>query len=265
MSYLPAACPKCNSIILAPEQEAFVRCPGCVKNISTEDAIANLNDYCSVPANTMTMIEKCLVLEKKYGAEVSLPILGLLHEKYPQNEEILYLIVKMNEFQPYYVKEYLSSFKDVKKKVPFAEDFLTESMTVRNMEFAPMFEDYIENKLKPHRKSRYTELMRQLKESYTKRATGPSAITLLFMFYAVGAAMNLMGLIFFLFSDLPLFVYALVCLAILVTEMSLLFWHNRIFGNRIKSGDRERIFMMVYMSSIILLIGGVFIGGFVAI
>ncbi|MCL2755585.1 MAG: hypothetical protein FWE45_00855 [Firmicutes bacterium] len=262
--FKPAACPKCNSIILVQAGEAFVRCPGCTKNISVEDAWKNLDDFCSVPANTAAMIEKCIILEKKYGPDISMPILGLLHEKYPDNEEIMYLIVKTSGFDSIIVKDYLIKFKDDKKKVSFAEDFLTKALTVRNMEYISMFEDYIESKLRPARKERFKELMRELKASYVKTSTGANALMLLYAFYAIGAAINIAMVIFFLFSDLQLFIYVLVAAGTLGIEISLLYFHNRKFGNRLTTSDRERLFMVIYMATIVLVIGGVFVGGVVS-
>jgi len=260
MSYKPAACPKCDSIILAPNGEAFIRCPGCQKNISAEDALKILDDHCSIPSNTTEMIEKSLILEKKFGPEIAIPILALLHEKFPENEEILFLIVKMSDFQTQLVREYLTKFKDVPKKVSFAEDFLTNSLTVRNMEFVGMFEDYIKNKLRPHRQERFILLIRELKTSYTKSSNSTGALTLLFVFYVLSSVVNFAAVIFFMLSDLHLLWYAMIAFCVLGLEMMLLFLHNRAFGNRIKIGDRERILMIIYMSSIVILIGGVFIG-----
>jgi len=262
--FKPAACPKCNSIILVQKSEAFVRCPGCAKNISVEDAWKNLDDFCSVPANTGAMIEKCIILEKKYGSEVSMPILGLLHEKYPDNEEILYLFVKSSNFEPIIVKDYLTKFKDNKKQVSFAEDFLTKALTVRNMEYVSMFEDYIDSKLRPARKERFRDLIRELKASYVKSSTGANALTLLYVFYVIGAAINISMVLLFLFTDWQLFVYVLIAAGLLGLEISLLYLHNRKFGNRLTTSDRERLFMVAYMATIVLSIGGVFIGGLVS-
>jgi len=169
--------------------------------------------------------------------------------------------VRMSDYDSQVVRAYLSRFKNAKKQHPFTEDFLTQALTVRNMEFVGLFEEYIGTKLGPKRRQRYIDLIRELRERYAKSSNSDIAITLLYAFYIGFGVLNI-GLIFaFLFVAIPLWGTALIGLAFLGIQIGLLFGHNRMFGNRLTTTSTERLLMVIYMSSMIVAIGGVFIGG----
>jgi len=256
---LPAICPKCDELILVDKKEAFSQCALCEKTISAHEGIQSLQDYCSIPGNTNEVIERCIKLDEKYGPEVPLSILSIVAQNFPMNEQVAFLMVRMDGYEPLMVRDYLSRFKTSKKKAPFAEEFLDKAMTVRNMEFAGMFEIYIQ-RLMEHKRQRYIELMRTLMESYTKVSTSTRALTWLYGFYIGGGLINVAMVLWFIFDSMPLWLHALIAAAVLGVQISFLFLHNRRYGNRVKITDRERLLMTIYMSSIAVAIGGVFIG-----
>ena len=255
-----ARCPKCEKLLLCELSDVFVQCPHCEKNISVEESVELLQQICSNPALTSEILARCLEIERRHGPQLPLLVLSVVEEAFPLNEEVAFIILKISGFQSVLVRSYLSRFKNSKKKHPFAEDFLQEALTVRNMEFSPLFEEYIRAKLPPKRQQRYFELMRELRETYSKTSEGGRALTLLYIFYISAATLNLAMVVTFILVSWPLYVYAIIALFVLSVQISLLFLHNRAFGNRLKIADLEHLLMVIYMSSIAVAIGGTFLG-----
>lgn len=260
MAYLPALCPKCDVLILVDEKTPFVECPDCTKPIASSDARTALENYCMTPTNTSEIIARCLEIEDKHGPELPRAIMAILAHNFPMHEQVHYLVVKFGNYQPKLVESYLSRFKNEPKKVPFAEDFLSRALTLNNMEFVDMFQTYIETKLPRARQERYFELIRELKESYVKIADSSPSMALLYTLFTIGGIINT-GIVFlFLFLRMPIWAHVFIVFGILAVQMSLLFLHNRTFGNRLKISDRERLFMVLYMSSVVIAVGAVVIG-----
>ena len=259
---LPAICSKCDELIICDKRDAFSQCPLCEKTISAHESIQSLRDYCAIPANTNDVIERCLRIEQVYGPELPLSILSILAESFPFNEHVAFLIVRMTNYDQQIVKNYLTRFKNHKKKAPFAEEFLEKAMVVRNMEFANLFEEYIE-RLPSYKQDRYVKLMRELYQSYIKVATSSPALSFLYGFYVIGGLLNFGMMLWFILDNMPLWMHAIIAAGVLGLQICFLFVHNRRFGNRVKISDRERLIMVIYMSSIVIAIGGVFLGTFI--
>jgi len=265
MSFKPAFCPKCDDLILVSEKTPFVECPACDGAIAAEEAITKLEDHCRRPSNIQPMLSRCIEMEAEFGSELPTAILAILADSFPGNEQVHYLVTKMGGYQPQLVESYLVRFSKDRKKTPFAEDFLTEAMTVRNMEHMDLFEDYINNKVKSDRKAKYIELLRTLKQSYQKVADSSPSLTLLFSFFWISTIINVAFVFWFLFTRMPFWAHVLIVFGVLAVQMGILYLHNKTFGNRIKISDRERLFMVIYMSSAVIAIGAVFIGSLFSI
>ena len=263
MSFSPGICPECDRVIMASEKEIFVACPLCNKDISAVDSMKNLREFVTIPANIPTVIDICLQLEKRHGVDIPLIILHMVIENFPMNEEVAYLIVRMSGYETPEVRDFLSRFKNVKKKAPWAEDFLTGAITVRNMEYSAMFEEYILTKLPKFRHERFIQLLRDAKQAYTKVSTSPRAISTLYIFYAGCSAVNVALAIALVVLGINLLFSAFIGIAVLGLEIFLLFVHNRVYGNRMQITGIERHLMISYMVSIVLVIGGVFLGSLI--
>lgn len=247
------------------QKNIFVTCPKCGESISGEEGTKKLRDWVADPANTTDVIAKCLELEERFGSEIPMAILLMVEDAFPLNEKIAFLNLKFNNYQKAHVKNHLTRFAKIKAKgyLPWAEEFLNSAMTVRNMEYSDLFEDYINNKVISKRKDKLIEMMRGMRASYTKTSTSNPALGFLYTFYVSGAVLNLGLVILYLFLNMPIFIFVLITATILAVELFILFLHNRIFGNRMEISDNERLLMVIYMSSIAVAIGGTFIGAFV--
>lgn len=257
---LPALCNKCGFLILVDERTPFAECPQCKKAVVVEDAVAELEEFCKIPANTNDIILRCLEIEAQYGPELPRAVLAIIAYNFPTNEEIVFLIVRFSDYKPQLVQNYLSRFSKDKKQVPWANEFLNKALTVRNMEYADLFQTYIDNKVKKTHRARYIELLRTLKESYTKISNSSSAIALLHIFFAVFATINFSLLFVLLFTAMAFWANVLIVFGVLCLQISIMFLHNKIFGTRVKISQRERVFLTVYMSSLVVAIGAAFLG-----
>ncbi|MCL2851316.1 MAG: hypothetical protein FWE01_03055 [Firmicutes bacterium] len=246
-------------------KDPFVVCPLCEKNTSALEAIEGLDKICSDSSHTSEIIAKCIKMEARYGPEVPASVLSLVEKNFPMHEEVVYLVVKMNKYETLYVKSYLSRFANIKKKASFAEEFLTKTLTVRNMEYIELFETYIKSKLRPHRQKEYIELMRELKKSYVKVSSSPMVLWLLYALYLGGGAINVGMVAWFIIASLPLWAMALIATASIIGQVGLLYLHNRIFGNRYSMNTTEKLYMVIYLSTIVIATGGVFLGWLVRI
>ena len=266
MAYLPAVCPKCDHLILCQEGAVFVNCPSCSKNISSDRAVTLMRELCAKPDNVKQVIAEAVKLERQHGPELPLAILSILGENFPMNEDVAYLILRMSNYPPQMVCDYLTRFKSNKRKYypPFAEEFLTSTLTFRNMKFVEHFEEYVAKRLPQMRQDRYNELIAELKKQYTGASTSHTALILLYTHYIGCALVNITLTMLYIFLwSWPLFAFALLTLGVLGAQIGLLFAHNRIFGNRLASNKSERIAMIVFTCSIVLVIGGTFLGMFV--
>jgi len=253
-------CKVCDAFVLAETRTPFVMCPYCAKKVSVEESSEKFDEFISLPANTSVTIAKCLELESAEGVVLPILILGELIDKFPKNEELAFLFVRMMDYDRIAVKNYLTNFKGVRKKQPFAKEFLSEALTVRNMEYVNMFEEYVENKIEGRKKRKYLEIMQELKTAYVGSAYGDASLGLLYTFFVIAILINLGLTVFFILSNFHLVVYTLLALAVLAIEITLLFLHNRIYGNRLEISETERLLMVAFMSTIVIVVGGVFVG-----
>ena len=261
----PALCPKCEKLILVSKKDVFVTCPLCRENISGDEGYTKLKDWIGDPKNVNDVIALCLELEDNYGPEVSTAILVLAEASFPLNEQIAWLNLKFQDYEPMHIKNHLSRFAKIKAKKyqPWAEEFLQNAMVVKNMEFADMFGHYIDNKILTKRKNEYKEMLAQMRAAYTKTSTGNPALFTLYAFYSISSLVNVGMMVWFLFMRFPIWAYPLIAIGVMAVQLFIFFLHNRIFGNRENMSDRERMFMVTYMSSIAIAIGGVFLGIFI--
>jgi len=68
--------------------------------------------------------------------------------------------------------------------------------------------------------------------------------------------------VFFIVGNLRFLFDLLIIIAAFGVEITVLFLHNRMFGNRLGMSRREMTFLSIFLSSIAVAIAGIFIGMF---
>ena len=255
-------CPACEDVVVIKKQMLFFACPHCQQKISTNEARTRLAGTCADPADADDMLKHCVDLELRYGPEVPLEILLQIRKYHPHNEAVSYSIVRMSGYKPEYVRQYIKDFSAVKKQVPFAEDFLDNTLIPQYIMLVNHFSQYIENKLPADRQKKYKEKLNEMKVNYVGRSdrTEGDGMMLMYVLYSVGAAINVGLLILFILLPLAVYFNIMIAIAAFMVEIFVLFLHNKSYGNRFEISKREKIFLIIFLCSIVVAIGGVFIG-----
>ena len=256
-------CPECKDFVTIKNKMLFFTCPHCHAGVSSNEARTFLEAMCADPSGVNDMLVICIELEQEYGAEVPLEILQKMQKYHPYNEQIAFSVVRMSGYRPDLAKQYLSNFYAARKVVPFAAEFLNNTMQPQNMAQANQFSQYIENKLPAGEQKKYLEQLAELRSSYTGGSSSGEGMRLMYLFYAIGAAVNLAFAVAFIFLPLNFIYNFLIAMAVFAVELFLLYLHNRSYGNRIGIGDRERLLLVIFLSSTIITIGGAIIGALV--
>jgi len=238
----------------------FVVCPLCAKKIGIGESREKLDEYVSKPSNVSEAIAKCFDLNTEGEKGLAILILAQIMDKHPKNEEAAFMYVRLTRYDRIAVKQYLQTFKGDKKIQGFAREFLIMAMTVRNMEYANMFEEYIKNKVSPSGQKKYLGQLREQREVYVGSSHKNHALGFLFTVYVVGAIINLALIPLFILWEAHFLVYAGIAAGALVAEIGFLFFHNKKYGNRLDIGKIERLLMVIFMSSMVVAVGSVFLG-----
>jgi hypothetical protein len=259
-------CPKCGEYILLKGNVPFLICPKCVGEVSAKETVALLKKKCNDKDNVNEIIADCIALELQYGQELPFLVLAELADNFPLMEEPNFLVTRLSGYETGTVRVYLERFSGRKsdpRNVPWAEEFLDACLTYGNMEFADQFASYIENKIDSAKKQKYTNKLLELRKQYTARSANPKSTKLLFALYIVSSVLNVALLPLFLFTNFGGFEFLMNLVLAFVTifiEVALLFWHNKTFGNRLGMGERERLLMVIFMSSWFVAMGASIIG-----
>ena len=267
----PGICPQCHDYLLLKSGVPFLICPLCGKSISGEVAIQTLDQRCADPKYTDALIADCVALEAQYGPELAYTILGKLVDNFPRLESPAYMITKLTGFESGTVYQYLKDYAGIKSQpsnVPWAENFLDQTLTFQNMEFAGLFFQYIDNKIRPEKQDEYREKLHKLLKEYTGRSTNPQSTKWLLTLYVVATIVNvLLFPSFMLISGATiswgwanLAINVAIALVALGVEVLLLFVHNKVYGNRIKISPTERLWMVIFLSSLVFAMGASVMG-----
>jgi len=266
MSALTAGiCPNCNEYILLKKGVPFLICPLCGENLSARQAMATLEVICADARKLNENIAHCLKLEEKYGPELPLQILSVIEKFFPHNEEVAFLVVKMAGYGSYAVRGYLTNFASVKTPVPFAEEFMQKSLTFRNLGFADLFTQYINNKFTGKQQFVWKERIKEALASYKPKEHGKGATTLLFLYYILFAVVNIALSGFFILVNLNILFYIVITIGVLFIEIAFIYFHNRKYGDRLQISDAERALMVTFMCSMVIAVGGIFLGALISI
>ena len=253
-------CPKCKEHLLLKQGLLFLVCPLCAENIGARESKEALELLYANPAALTENIAHVLRLEKKYGPQLPYQVLLVLKKHFPHNEEVAFLTLKMSGYNSFLLKEYLTNFAKFQKPVSFASEVLENGLTPRNWELAALFEQYIKNKTAGAVNTRWTEKLREMNAAIAANPPTNTANRLIYAFYIACTALNVALAAVLIILTIPLAISVLAALAILCLEMTVLYQHAKKYGNRLTVGDTERALMVMFMCSIVVLVGGVFLG-----
>jgi len=262
-NFTAGVCPKCNEHLLLKQGLNFLVCPLCAENIIAREANEALEKIYADPAALTENIAQVLRLEKKYGPRLPYQVLLILKKNFPHNEEVAFLTLKMSGYNSFILKEYLTNFAKFQKPVSFAAEVLENGLVPKHWELAPLFEQYIKNKTAGSTTTRFLEKLREMNASIAANPPQKTASALMYTFYIMGSILNI-GLTATLIIIRINFAFRLlIALAPLLLEMFVLYRHAKKYGNRLTIPDRERALMVLFMCSIVLVVGGVFVGALV--
>lgn len=271
MSYSAAICPKCHHYLLVKDNVPFLVCPVCNESISNQESTTLLHERCHDADRINDVIADCIALELQYGPELPYLVLCEIVDAFPRQESPAYLLTKMAGYSVAAVRAYLRNFASIKSEtdnVPWAEEFLDNCLTYQNMEFADLFSTYIQNKVAPANQAKYFDKLQQLRKEYTFKANNPRSTKTLMVLYTVSSVVNvLLFPLFMLLSGwlapiLSMF-YAInigISIIVVCVEVLLLYIHHQVYGNRLGMSQRERLWMVIFLSSMIFALGAAFMG-----
>ena len=256
-------CPACNDVVVVPQKLIYFSCPHCTgKGISSQSR-GILESYCADPARTRELLDLCLSTDNEYGAEIPLFILETLANFHPYNEEIAFTRIKVSGWNPALVHAYLKTFAPARSIVPFASEFLNHVLQPRYVTLAPLIAQYIESKLPAQNQAKYKKQLTELKSNYVGVSSSGEGMKLMYAFYIAGALVNVAMVVFAVIISWHIAILVFMVLAIFGAEMLLLYLHYKNYGNRLEISQRERLFMVIFMCSLVLALGGTIIGAFV--
>lgn len=264
-------CPKCHEYLLLKRNTPFLVCPKCGETISAQAANAIVESRCANAEQINSVIAECVALEIKYGPELPYMLLTKIVTNFPHLESPAYLLVKLSGYEPSLVYEYLKTFASTKSEpgnVPWAESFLDTCLDYRTIDAANLFRSYVRNKVRKERQAHYLDLIDRLAKEYTSKSTDPQSTKWLMALYVVSSIVNvllfpvMMILSGWLSQIFALYFAVNILLAVTVvsSEILLMFIHHKIFGNRLNISQTERLWMVIFMSTMVFAVGAVVMG-----
>lgn len=258
-------CPKCNEHLLLKQGLTFLVCPLCATNIGAREAQEALELIYANPGKLTENIAKVLMLEKKYGPHLPYQILLVIKRNFPHNEDVAYLTLKMSGYSSFILKEYLTNFAKFQRQTSFATDVLENGLVPRNWELTPLFEQYINNKTTGAIHARWLEKLREMNAAISANPPSNSASQLIYTFYIASGILNLLLAALFIMFTIPLSLSILIAVSLLCIQMFVLYRHAKKYGGRLTISDTERGLMVVFMCSIVVIVGGVLVGAMITI
>ena len=264
-------CPKCHEYLLLKPNTPFLVCPKCGEAISAQAANAIVESRCADANQINAVIAECVALEMKYGPDLPYMLLAKIVNNFPHLEKPAYLLVKLSGFDAGLTYEYLKTFAGTKSdpaNVPWAESFLDSCLDYTMIDAAELFRSYVRNKVRRERQEHYLNLIDQLVKEYAGKSNNPQAAKWLMTLYGVSSVINvaLLPIMMMISGALsPVFrmyfvVNILLSLATVSLEVLLIFVHHRIYGNRLNISQVERLFMVIFLSSMVFAVGSVVMG-----
>ena len=269
-------CPKCHEYLLLKPKTPFLVCPKCGESISAQTAIATVESRCADPNQINAIIAECVALEIKYGPDLPYMLLAKIADNFPQLESPSYLLVKLSGYEPCMVYQYLKNFAITKSdpvNVPWAESFLDACLDYQYIEFADLFRSYVRNKVRKEKQADYLDKIDDLLREYTPKATDEQGTRRLMLLYRVSSVVNVLLLPLFMvlsgwlatmITFYPI-INILIAFAVVCCEVLLMYWHHKVYGSRLIMSQNERLWMVIFMCSMVIAVGAVVIGSLLKI
>lgn len=261
-------CPKCHEYLLLKTKTPFLICPKCGETISAQSANAIVERRCADADQINAVIAECVALEIKYGPELPFMLLSKIVANFPHLESPAYLLLKLSGYQAGLVYDYLKTFAEIKSdpmNVPWAESFLDNCLDYQTIDYADKFRSYVRNKVRPEKQQHYLDKIDNLAKVYTTKSSNPQSTKWLMTLYVVSSVVNILlfplmmilsGWLSQVFS-FYFIVNTLLALFVVSAEVLLLFWHHKIYGNRLNISQTERLLMVIFMSTMVFAVGAV--------
>ena len=212
-----------------------------------------------------------VALEMTYGPELPYMLLSKIVNNFPNLEKPAYLMVKLSGYESGTVYEYLKHFANTKSdpnNVPWAESFLDNCLDYQTVDAADLFRSYVHNKIRKEKQSHYLDMIDQLVKEYTAKSNQPDSTKWLMMLYMISSVVNIILLpIMMMLSGwlAPIFdfyygINIILSITVVSVEVLLVFLHHKIYGNRLNISRTERLWMVIFMSTMVFAVGSVVMG-----
>jgi predicted RNA-binding Zn-ribbon protein involved in translation (DUF1610 family) len=257
-------CTKCDEYILLKDGVPFLVCPMCGGTVSFREAAEELNKRCSNKDTVHSVIADAIALEISYGAELPYKILTTVSENFPRMEEPAYLLVRLSGYNNTLVRAYLEEFGEIKSdtgNISWAEEFLDCIITYGNMEMSDLIVKYIDSKIPQSKKQKYFDRVEKLRKEYTAKASDPKSTKLLFAIYITGAALNILSLPLLMLTPFGIMLTFMMAMLLVLAEMGFMFWHNKVWGNRLRVVGKEKLLMVIFICSMFFALGAGVVAG----
>ncbi len=264
-------CPKCHEYLLLKQNTPFLVCPKCGETISAQTANALVEARCADPNQINAIIAECVALEIKYGPDLPYMLLAKIVQNFPRLESPAYLLVKLSGYELGLVHDYLKAFADTKSdpvNVPWAESFLDNCLDYQTLDFADLFRSYIRNKIRPEKQSHYLNLIDDMLKEYSPKANDPVSTKWLMTLYVVSSVVNvllfpvMMLLSGWLSQIFSMYFAVNILLGVMVVsiEVLLMYFHHKVYGNRLRISQTERLWMVIFLSTMVFAVGSTVMG-----
>jgi len=253
-------CPNCSEHLLLKQGLMFLVCPLCGENIGSRESKEVLEQVYTNPSKLAENIAQVLLLEKKYGPQLPYQILLILKKNFPHNEDVAFLTLKLSGFNRFMLKDYLTAFAKFQKPVPFAVEVLQNGLVPINWELAQLFEQYIKNKTSGNIQTRWLDKLREINAAIAASPQDTSASTWIHIFYVSCSVINVSLAAVFIIFAIEFVISVLITAALLCIEMTVMYFHAKKYGNRLTISNTERALMVTFMCTLVLTVGGVFLG-----
>ena len=263
-TFSAGVCTKCNEYILLKDGVPFLVCPMCGASVGFREATAKLDKRCANKDTVHAVVADAIALELSYGAELPFRILTTVSENFPRMEEPAYLLVRLSGYERNLVHIYLEQFGEIKSdsgNVSWAADFLDTIIVYGNMDMADLIIQYIENKLPQNKRQPYLDRVKHLREEYVAKAADPKSTKLLFAIYITSSILNVLILPLLMMTPLGILLSFLVAMGLVTAEMGFMFWHNKVWGNRLGVEGKEKLWMVIFLCSMFFALGSGIVGG----
>jgi len=245
-------------VVAIPKKGLYFECNHCNDQFPTSQAVSLLQDMCLDASNIDDILDICLNLEEEGEVEMALGVSEVLKSAQPQNEQVVYINVRLSGYEPIAVKYYLESFAGVKGIKPYAEEFLENAMEPRNLPVIGLLHKYIENKLPTAKQKAFRERLEMIRSEYVGSDVA-EGVKFMYMYYVIATIVNVALLVGLVILRLLFVFNVLIGISVFCIELLILFLHNKAYGNRIGISATERILLVIFLSSIPLAIAGMII------